>query len=255
MRAGWPRWSRSNRLLPSGACGAPHARTSSVQMSCGPSSLQSLPRSAASTSGHRSSPVRRGRPTRSGARPLPLSEAAIRTSAGLRLRCSYRSAAAPRSDRGSPAAAAGPSEVTPTFPPGPAPTLERELRSVEKKQPSGRPRSAERAPLRHSPARPHTQGHARPQTRSFLRWSPVPGAAHYHVALWRNGTRVLDLWPARPSVAVPREWVHNGTRYRTQPGKYLWLVYPGDGPKSSAHYGPLVAAGVLVIRSQKGVQG
>ena len=158
-------------------------------------------------------------------------------------------------DRGSPAAAAGPSEVTPTFPPGPAPTLERELRSVEKKQPSGRPRSAERAPLRHSPARPHTQGHARPQTRSFLRWSPVPGAAHYHVALWRNGTRVLDLWPARPSVAVPREWVHNGTRYRTQPGKYLWLVYPGDGPKSSAHYGPLVAAGVLVIRSQKGVQG
>ena len=101
MRAGWPRWSRSNRLLPSGACGAPHARTSSVQMSCGPSSSQSLPRSAASTSGHRSSPVRRGCPTRSGARPLPLSEAAIRTSAGLRLRCSYRSAAAPHSRRSS----------------------------------------------------------------------------------------------------------------------------------------------------------
>jgi hypothetical protein len=155
---------------------------------------------------------------------------------------------------GSPPAAAAPSEVTPTLPREPASTLKRKLRSVEKER-SGRPRSAERAPVQHTPARPHAQGHARPRTRSLLRWSPVAGAAQYHVALWRDGTRVLDLWPALPSVAVPHEWVHNGTRYRTQPGKYLWLVYPGDGPKSRGHYGPLVAAGVLVIPSQKGVQG
>jgi hypothetical protein len=156
-------------------------------------------------------------------------------------------------DRGSPPAAAAPSEFVPTLRPEPAPSVKRKLRSVQK-QASGRPRSVERAPLQRAPARAQTQGHAPPQKRSLLRWSPVAGAAHYHVALWRDGTRVLDLWPIRPSVAVPHEWVHDGTRYRTQPGKYLWLVYPA-GPKSRGTYGPLVAAGVLVIPSQKGVRG
>jgi hypothetical protein len=56
-------------------------------------------------------------------------------------------------------------------------------------------------------------------------------------------------------VALPQEWVHNGTRYRMQAGKYLWLIYPGDGPKTRGRYGPLVAAGVLVIPSHRGVQG
>jgi hypothetical protein len=161
-------------------------------------------------------------------------------------------------DHGSAPAAAAPPVVTPTPAPDPAPTLQRKVRSTEKR-PSERRQPAQPAPLQHTPARANTrattQGHATARTRSLLRWRPVAGAAHYHFALWRNGTRVLDLWPARPSVAVPHEWVHNGTRYRTQPGKYLWLVYPGDGPKARGHYGPLVAAGVLVIPSHKGVQG
>jgi hypothetical protein len=163
------------------------------------------------------------------------------------------------SDRGSPPAAAAPAGVTPTPLPAPAPTLQRKARSVEKRT-SARRRHAKRADLQHTAlqhtaARAHTQGHAPPRTRSLLRWSSVAGAARYHVALWRGGTRVLDLWSARPSVAIPHRWVHNGTRYRMQTGKYLWLVYPGGSPKTHGRSGPLVAAGVLVIPSHKGVQG
>lgn len=144
-------------------------------------------------------------------------------------------------DRSSPPAAHASSEL--------APKLNRTLGSAKA-------RTSEQPPHAERPPQPRTriQARAATHTQLLLRWSPVAGATHYHVVFWRGGTRVLDLWPARSYIDVPREWLHTAPGHPAQPGKYLWLVYPGHGPRSRRVYGPLVAAGVLVLPSRNGVR-
>ena len=144
-------------------------------------------------------------------------------------------------DRSSPPAAHASAQLVPK--------LNRKLGSA-KTRTIERPLHAERTPL------PHTRVPARAATHTqpLLRWSPVAGATHYHVVFWRGGRRVLELWPARSYIDVPRERLLTGPGQPAQPAKYLWLVYPGHGPRSRGSYGPLVAAGVLVLPSRNGVR-
>ena len=71
--------------------------------------------------------------------------------------------------------------------------------------------------------------------RVSLRWARVPGATYYNVILWRNGARVLDFWPHRATVRVPRA--------KLQPGTYLWFVYPGFGSERARRFGELAKRG------------
>jgi hypothetical protein len=82
-----------------------------------------------------------------------------------------------------------------------------------------------------------------------LRWSRVRGASYYDVRLFRRGVRVLDLWPSRPVVNVPRSWVYGGAHYRLQTGRYQWFVYPGIGKPLQLRLQKLHKAGVLVVRA------
>jgi hypothetical protein len=119
-------------------------------------------------------------------------------------------------------------------------------------------RRAERlsAPVRRSAkpgvAQKPATSHHDTRTSHALRWTTIAGATYYNVVLWRDGKRVLDLWPSSPQVAVPSSFVHHGSRIRLSPGRYLWFVYPGFGAKASQRYGELAGTGVLVIRPKGG---
>jgi hypothetical protein len=88
-----------------------------------------------------------------------------------------------------------------------------------------------------------------------LRWNAVAGATYYNLILWRDGTRILDLWPTTPRAVVPTTSVNHGPRSRLSPGRYLWFVYPGFGPKPARHYGALAGSGVLVVQPKGGNEG
>ena len=81
-----------------------------------------------------------------------------------------------------------------------------------------------------------------------LRWNAVAGATYYNLVLWRDGKRVLDLWPTSPQAVLPSAWSYHGIQHRLVPGRYLWFVYPGIGAKASQQYGALAGSGVVVVR-------
>lgn len=81
-----------------------------------------------------------------------------------------------------------------------------------------------------------------------LQWQPVAHATYYNVVLWRDGKRILDLWPRAPRVELPATSADHGPHKRLSPGRYLWFVYPGFGTKPSRHYGALAGSGVLIVQ-------
>jgi hypothetical protein len=75
-----------------------------------------------------------------------------------------------------------------------------------------------------------------------LRWLATPGATYYNVQLWRDGKKILSVWPGRTSAALPGRWSYAGRRYTLRAGTYTWYVWPGFGSPTAARYGRLVGA-------------
>jgi|RhiMethySRZTD1v2_1073278.scaffolds.fasta_scaffold05264_2 hypothetical protein len=71
-----------------------------------------------------------------------------------------------------------------------------------------------------------------------LRWRSRPGAPFYNVILWREGERVLDLWPRRTTVTLAGRDL--------EPGTYRWFVYPAL-PGTRARFDRLVASGTVSV--------
>ena len=82
----------------------------------------------------------------------------------------------------------------------------------------------------------------------MLTWTPVRGATYYNVQLYRQGAKVLSMWPAQASLQVPRKWRFDGHRYRLRPGRYRWFVWPGFGKRDAGRYGHRIGAGTFVAR-------
>jgi hypothetical protein len=82
----------------------------------------------------------------------------------------------------------------------------------------------------------------------LLRWTPVRGAEYYNVQLFRNGRKILTVWPARSQYQLKRRWTYRGEVRRLVPGKYRWLVWPGFGRRSKADYGRRIGPGTFVVR-------
>jgi hypothetical protein len=89
-------------------------------------------------------------------------------------------------------------------------------------------------------------------TMQTVAWEPVRDATYYNLVLWRDGERVLDLWPASSRAVVPRNWSRNGVQGLLLPGRYQWFVYPGFGAKASQQYGTLAGNGSFVVATNKG---
>jgi hypothetical protein len=70
-----------------------------------------------------------------------------------------------------------------------------------------------------------------------LRWTPVMRASYYNVQLFRDGRKVLSVWPTKARYQLKKRWTYAGKRRRLVPGKYRWLVWPGFGRRSKTDYG------------------
>ena len=93
----------------------------------------------------------------------------------------------------------------------------------------------------------------------LLRWVSVAGATYYNVQLYRGrptqgapaGTKILSSWPTRPQIALARTWKYNGRPQRLTPGTYVWLAWPGFGPKSANRYGPVIGQSTFVVKASR----
>ncbi|HJR95387.1 MAG TPA: fibronectin type III domain-containing protein [Gaiellaceae bacterium] len=111
------------------------------------------------------------------------------------------------------------------------------LRTVSRPVPSVRATSALRGP---APG-------ARVGAPPVLRWSPVAKATYYNVQLFRDGKKILTLWPTEPVLRVPSSWRFAGAAFRLTPGVYRWYVWAGFGPRSASRYGKLLGTRSFVV--------
>ena len=81
----------------------------------------------------------------------------------------------------------------------------------------------------------------------LLRWTPVRGARYYNVQLRRDGRKILSRWPAAAKLQLPATWRFAGKRYRLKPGRYRWVVWPGEGPRAKGRYGKKIGARGFVM--------
>ena len=80
-----------------------------------------------------------------------------------------------------------------------------------------------------------------------LRWRAVPKATYYNVQIWLHGAKILSTWPSSTSLRVPSRWTYGGRTYRLAPGRYVWHVWPGFGPRTRHRFGALVGTSSFVV--------
>jgi hypothetical protein len=73
----------------------------------------------------------------------------------------------------------------------------------------------------------------------ILSWPARRGASYYHVQLFRNGKRILAVWPQKTQFALRTHWRWAGRQYRLAPGQYAWFAWAGFGARPAARYKPL----------------
>ena len=79
-----------------------------------------------------------------------------------------------------------------------------------------------------------------------LRWRSVPNAILYNLVLWRDGSRVLSIFPAANHTNVPAR-SRVGRERALRAGRYLWFVYPAYGGAGRLRFGNVIATGTVQI--------
>jgi hypothetical protein len=130
-----------------------------------------------------------------------------------------------------------PVEAAPTPPPQP-PAVEKQTSKPPAQQKKGRPRAASRRADRSGRGRSAVPQHSR--SAPVVRWAPVRKATFYWLQLYRVGLpgtqKILDAYPRRPQLEVPRVWTNAGRRYRLAAGLYRWEVWPQFGAPGEVRY-------------------
>lgn len=72
----------------------------------------------------------------------------------------------------------------------------------------------------------------------LLTWKPKQGSAYYNLQLFRNGKRVLVVWPSHASYRIPA-----GT---LTPGTYVWYVWPALRSGGSATFARRIGRATFV---------
>jgi hypothetical protein len=80
-----------------------------------------------------------------------------------------------------------------------------------------------------------------------LRWRGARGARYYNVQLFRGRHKVLSAWPSRARLRLTARWRFARHARRLRPGRYVWYVWPGYGPRALRNYGGVVAHGRFTI--------
>ena len=76
----------------------------------------------------------------------------------------------------------------------------------------------------------------------LLTWKPKQGSAYYNLQLFRNGKRVLVVWPSHASYRIPA-----GT---LTPGTYVWYVWPALRSGGSATFASRIGRATFVYTGQ-----
>jgi HYR domain len=76
-------------------------------------------------------------------------------------------------------------------------------------------------------------------SRPLVDWVASLHASYYNMQLWRNGKKVLSVWPARSAYRLRSSWTFNGKHYTLSSDTYRVYVWPGFGSKAAAVYGTL----------------
>jgi hypothetical protein len=83
-----------------------------------------------------------------------------------------------------------------------------------------------------------------------LRWIAPRRARYFNLQLYKNGRKILSVWPRHPHYQLHERWRFARVRHRLTAGRYRWIVWPGFGKISKAIYGkPLVNRTFVVRRS------
>jgi hypothetical protein len=110
-------------------------------------------------------------------------------------------------------------------------------------QPPPAPGAAARSP---KPTPPAAMPAARRLPAQVFVWLPARGASHYKVEFSREGAKIFEALPSRPRVEVPSRWKYGGRRFVLSPGRYVWSVRPGFGPRTNARYGKTIVRSTWV---------
>jgi hypothetical protein len=71
-------------------------------------------------------------------------------------------------------------------------------------------------------------------------WRAVKRARFYNVQVYRKGSKILSIWPARARLKLHSRWKYNGKSFRLRPGAYTWIVWPAYGPRTKPRYGSML---------------
>jgi hypothetical protein len=107
-------------------------------------------------------------------------------------------------------------------------------------------RAGNRSPAVEASARPSAV--FSPQYDALLRspplvdWRSVRNASYYNMQLWRNGRKILSVWPLVSRYRLRSAWTFHGRRYSLASGRVTVYVWPGFGAKAAVRYGPLLGS-------------
>jgi HYR domain len=73
----------------------------------------------------------------------------------------------------------------------------------------------------------------------LIEWPGVRNAGYFNLQLWRDGRKILSVWPLKSEYRLSANWSYSGRRYSLRSDRYGVYVWPGFGSKSDANYGPL----------------
>ena len=76
--------------------------------------------------------------------------------------------------------------------------------------------------------------------RTVLQWEKIPDAAYYNVQVFWGRRRVMNSWPTGTKLKVPNASIDQG-RY------YLWVVWPGFGPRKAKTFGPPIGRSIFGV--------
>jgi HYR domain len=78
-------------------------------------------------------------------------------------------------------------------------------------------------------------------------WRSAPRATYYNMQVWRDGKKILSVWPARSQYRLRSSWTFQGRRHMFSKGRVAVYVWPGYGSKAAVRYGPLYGRTVFTV--------
>lgn len=94
---------------------------------------------------------------------------------------------------------------------------------------------------------------SRPAYRSVVHrpplvdWRPVTRASYFNMQVWRDGRKILSVWPRFSQYRLSSSWTYKGKRHMLAGGQVSVYVWAGFGPKAAARYGPLYGRTVFIV--------